>query len=470
MEAILGRLVIASNRVGSAHKADEGGLATALRAIAEEREVVWFGYGGEAAPGDGGRMRVEEDESFTRLLVDLDPADYDGYYLHVANRVLWPLFHYRIDLAEFDRAAWQRYNRVNAILAERLAEALRPDDTVWVHDYHLIPLAQCLRRLGVGNRIGFFLHIPFPASEVLTTLPVHAELVRALFAYDLVGFQSEHDLLAFQDYVEREASGRTGLEGLCHAFGRSLRAGCFPISIDTRKVTATAARAAAMRPAARLRDSLSGRHLAVGVDRLDYTKGLIKRLDAIERLFETRPSLTRDLVMLQIAPPSREAVPEYQQIRAELDARIGRINGAYGEPDLLPVRYLNRHFRHEVLFGIYRASRVALVTPLRDGMNLVAKEYVASQDPADPGVLVLSRFAGAAAEMDAALIVNPYDVDQVADALESALVMPLEERQARHAQMMGRLLDFDVHDWCGAFLKALQRCRNPATTPHLAMS
>jgi trehalose 6-phosphate synthase len=462
-EAALARLFIVSNRVGSSLKANEGGLATAIHAATEERDIVWFGPSGDQVAGSGGTMRREPEGRLMRLLVDLDPTDYDGYYNRFANRVLWPLFHYRIELAEFDRESWAAYCRVNEILADRLSEALAPDDMVWVHDYHLFPLADALRRRGCGNRIGFFLHIPFPAPEILTTLPVHGALMHMLFAYDLVGFQSDRDVQAFQDYVDREAGGRTGLDGLSHAYGRSLRAGCFPISIDTAKVANLAARSVRSRAADRLRASLSGRQLVIGVDRLDYSKGLIRRLAAVEHLFATRPALRHEVVMLQIAPPTREEVPEYQQIRADLDACIGRINGTYGEPDVLPVRYLNRHFRQEVLFGFYRASRIGLVTPLRDGMNLVAKEYVASQDPSDPGVLILSRFAGAALELEGgALIVNPYDVDRVSEALGTALAMPLQERRQRWETMMLRLERADVHAWYDGFVQALQRSRNHA--------
>jgi trehalose 6-phosphate synthase len=313
-----------------------------------------------------------------------------------------------------------------------------------------------LRGLGVRNALGFFLHIPFPTPDVLTTLPVHEALVRELFAYDLVGFQTEKDVQAFGDYVEREAGGWIGNDGTMHAYGASVRAGHFPISIDTRVVAVRAARAMRTRRAARLRESLGGRQLVIGVDRLDYTKGLVHRFDAIERLLDTHPEHRNAIVVLQIAPPSREDVPEYQHIRAELDARIGRINGRFGEFDQLPVRYLNRRFRQETLFGFYRASRAAMVTPLRDGMNLVAKEFVASQDPEDPGVLVLSRFSGAARELDAALIVNPFDVDQIVDALDRALAMPVEERRTRYQAMMARLDRHDVHTWREAFLDALQ--------------
>jgi trehalose 6-phosphate synthase len=321
----------------------------------------------------------------------------------------------------------------------------------------MIPLGAALRRLGVDNLLGFFLHIPFAAPEVLTTLPVHAALVRSLFAYELVGFQTGKDLQAFQDYVQREAGGRAGDAGTMHAFGTSVRAGTYPIGIDPTVVAAHAARAARTRQAARLHDSLAGRRLIIGVDRLDYTKGLVHRFAALERLLETRPQYRRSIVALQIASPSREDVPEYQQLRAELDARIGRINGRFGDPDHLPVRYVNRRFRQETLFGFYRASRVAMVTPLRDGMNLVAKEFVAAQDPEDPGVLILSRFAGAARELNDALIVNPFDVDEIADAVDRALDMPIEERRARYAPLMSRLEQYDVHAWREDFLNALQR-------------
>ena len=451
----MGRLVIASNRVGSSLKGNEGGLATAMLAAFDQREVIWLGWSGEVTDEPSGPTRVQREGRLTRMLVDLERADYEGYYLEFANCVLWPVFHYRVNLAEYGREQWAAYGRVNEMFAERLVPALRPDDVLWVHDYHMMPLGAALRRLRVDNPIGFFLHIPFPASEVLATLPVHEALVRALFAYDLVGFQTEKDLQAFTDYVEREAGGWIGHDGTIHAYGKSVRAGSFPISVDTSLVADRAARAMSTRQAARLRESLSDRRLVIGVDRLDYTKGLVHRFDAIERLLEANPQYRRAVVVLQIAPPSREDVLEYQRIRAELDARIGRINGRFGDPDHLPLRYVNRSFRQETLFGFYRASRVALVTPLRDGMNLVAKEFVASQDPDDPGVLVLSRFAGAARELDTALIVNPFDVDQITDALDRALAMPIEERRARYETMMAQLEEHDVHAWRDAFLGAL---------------
>jgi trehalose 6-phosphate synthase len=452
----MARLVIVSNRVGSSLEANAGGLATAMVAALGQREAIWFGWSGTVTEAAPGATQVRHDGRVTRMLVDLERADYEGYYLGFANRALWPLFHYRVDLAEYNPAGYAAYGRVNELLAARLAAVLEPDDIVWVHDYHLIPFAAALRGIGVKNRIGFFLHIPFPVPDLLATLPVHDALVRALFTYDLVGFQTDKDLQAFADYVEREAEGWMCDDGTAHAYGTRVRAASFPIGIDTRVVAAQAARAMRTGQAARLRDSLSGRNLVIGVDRLDYSKGLTRRFAAVERLLETRPQHRRAIVVLQIAPTTREDIPEYQQIRAELDACMGRINGRFGEPDLLPVRYLNRHFRQESLMGFYRASRVAMVTPLRDGMNLVAKEFVASQAQDDPGVLVLSRFAGAASELDAALVVNPFDVDEVADALDRALAMPVEERRERHGANLARIEHHDVHAWCRSFLDTLR--------------
>jgi trehalose 6-phosphate synthase len=448
-----------SNRVGSSIRPNDGGVATAILASLGRQDVVWCGWSGQVSDGEPGPPRIQTEGRLTRVLIDLARADYDGYYVEFANRVLWPLFHYRPDLAEYRASGWDAYGRVNELFADHLAATLAPDDIVWIHDYHLIPLGAALRERGVKNSLGLFLHIPFPQSEVLTTLPVHDALIRAFFSYDLVGFQTNKDLQAFADYVEREAEGWIDGDGAVHSYGKQIRVGAFPISIDTRAVAMHAQRASGTSQAARLRNSLSGRKLIIGVDRLDYSKGLVHRFAAIERLLDKHPNFRRGIVVLQIAPLTREDVPEYQQIRADLDACMGRINGRFGEPELLPVRYLNRRFRQETLFGFYRSSRVGMVTPLRDGMNLVAKEFVASQDPADPGVLVLSRFAGAASELDAALIVNPYDVDQVAATLDRALEMDAGERRERHNAMMAQLSAHDVHAWRDAFLDALQKCQ-----------
>jgi trehalose 6-phosphate synthase len=455
----LARVVIVSNRVSPAASAqnNQGGLAIAMQATLDRDRAMWFGWSGEVVDEWPSAPQLSQDGRTTRALLDLPRKDYEHYYAGFSNRALWPLFHYRIDLSEFDYEDYAGYRRVNEAFAEHLAPLLDPDDVIWVHDYHLIPLGSFLRERGVTQRIGFFLHTPFPVPEILTTLPVHEDLVRALAAYDLVGFQTDSDLRAFLEYIRREAHGETRADGRFSAFGRRSQAASFPIGIDTDRVTERAQYAADSQRSRRLRDSLAGRKLVIGVDRLDYSKGLINRFKGVQLLFEDHPEHRRGAVVLQIAPPTRGDVPEYRQLRQALDGLMGRINGRFGEPDLLPVRYLNRHFSQDTLFGYYRLAAVGLVTPLRDGMNLVAKEYVASQNPENPGVLILSRFAGAAQQLTAAVTVNPYDPHGIAAALDRALIMPLQERRERHAALIKVLHDYDLTAWRDRFLAALMR-------------
>ena len=452
-----GRLVIVSNRVSTPAqmRSSAGGLAVAMSAALRERTALWFGFSGETSESASAAPVVTRDGALTRALIDLPRADYAKYYGGFANGALWPLFHYRVGVMDFSYGDYEAYLRINEEFARHLVPLLRADDLVWIHDYHLIPLAQMLRAKGVTQRIGFFLHIPFPTPEVLTTLPVHDAIVRALAQYDLVGFHTPKDVVAFTDYLVREKGDTTVGEGWAEAYGRKFKVGAFPIGIDPEAVASRAERSAGSVRSRQLRESLSGRKLAIGVDRLDYTKGLVRRFRAVEQMFETYPEHRRGLVVLQIAPPTRGDVAEYRRVRAELNGLIGHINGRFGEPDLLPVRYLNRQYGQDILFGYLRLSAVGLITPLRDGMNLVAKEYVASQDPEDPGVPVLSRFAGAAQQMQAALIVNPFDVVATANALHQALIMPLEERRERYRTLMDSIRGYDIYRWRDSFVDAL---------------
>jgi trehalose 6-phosphate synthase len=317
-------------------------------------------------------------------------------------------------------------------------------------------VAEELRRAGLQNRMGFFLHTPFPALEVMTVMPAHESLIRSMCAYDLVGFQTESDLRAFWDYIVLEAGGEVIDNRMIRAFGRTVRADVFPIGIDTDNLAKQAEIAHASRQIERLRQSLVERDLIVGVDRLDYSKGLPERFQAFERLLQNYPSNRGRVTFMQIAPPSRSDVPEYLEIRQTLETAAGHINGRFAEFDWVPIRYLNKSFNRRTLAGFFRTARIGLVTPLRDGMNLVAKEYVAAQDPKDPGVLVLSRFAGAARELDSALIVNPYDMDNVAEALERGLQMSKVERRERWTAMFNRLKQHDVVAWREDFVDNLE--------------
>lgn len=450
-----GRLVAVSNRVGPVKgAAAAGGLAVGLVEALSERGGVWFGWSGRTRAAGRGRLRTEHAEGITLATLDLSAAEFDGYYNGFANNCLWPLLHFRVDITRFERTEYETYRRVNRRFAEALVKLLRRDDLVWVHDFHLIPLGEELRRRRVRQRIGFFLHTPFPPAEILATLPAEAALTRALFDYDLVGFQTEGDLARFRDHVERAHGGRSRGDRLA-AFGREIGIGTFPIGIDVDRFRRYAFTAPGSREFARMRGVLGGRDQFIGVDRLDYSKGLLRRLDAFGRYLAAHPKAHGQVILLQVAPVSRGGIESYRNFRLELDREAARVNGRFARFDWTPVHYLNRALPRRTLAGLYRASRVGVVTPIRDGMNLVAMEYVAAQDPVDPGVLLLSRFAGAAAYLGDALLVNPYDGDETATAMHRAREMRIQERRRRHEALMRSLRARDVGRWHRGFLAAL---------------
>lgn len=452
----MSRLIVISNRVSAPtaqQPSAQGGLAVALTAALREADGIWFGWSGET--GDTGELRFETYDGVTSATIDLPEQDVEEYYDGYANRTLWPLFHYRLGLTEFERDFQGGYERVNRLFSEVISPHVEPDDLVWVHDYHMVPLGWMLRQKGITNRLGFFLHIPWPPTRLLIALPEHRRLVEGLFAYDVVGFQTREWLETFHDYVEREMGGTIGPGDEVTVGGRTIKAIACPIGIDAREFIAAANGEKAAATFNRMVESVHGRNLIVGVDRLDYSKGIEERFNGYQRFLETRPDQLTNVSLLQIAPPSRATVQSYQEIRATLDALSGRINGAFAEIDWVPLRYVNRGLPRDVLAGVYRAARVALVTPLRDGMNLVAKEFVAAQNPDDPGVLVLSRFAGAAEQLGEALLINPYSPDEMADAIEQALAMPRDERIARWRKMYDNVCREDVIWWRRRFTDTL---------------
>lgn len=454
----MSRLVVVSNRVADPRKTAAGGLAVALADALHSTGGMWFGWSGNIAK-DGvsgeGELHIQQAGNVTLATVDLSSEDYAGYYLGYSNDVLWPVFHYRLDLARFDAGHIDAYRRVNRLFARKLMGLLKPDDIIWVHDYHLIPLGAELRAMGCKNRIGFFLHIPLPPQLMLAAIPQHEWLVRALFAFDLVGFQSEADMLHFSRYVQAEANATALGNDRFHAYNRTLRAGAFPIGIDVDEFQRLTMAKESQDMYLRMKEEYSRRKLLLGVERLDYSKGLPQRMKAFQALLKKYPENLKIATLIQIASPSRENMDAYSDLLRELETLCGSINGNFGELDWMPIRYMHRNVARKRLPGLYRVARVALVTPLRDGMNLVAKEFIAAQDPEDPGVLVLSRFAGAAEQMEHALLVNPYDIDGTADVIQQALKMPLEERQARHEQLLNRIRRHDVHWWRKGFLDAL---------------
>ncbi|WP_211873473.1 alpha,alpha-trehalose-phosphate synthase (UDP-forming) [Plastoroseomonas arctica] len=458
----MSRLVIISNRV-SVPTSDvggaQGGLSVALAAALRESTGIWFGWSGEETAHFSGHINFQRNFGVTTATIDLEAQDIDEYYNGYANRTLWPLFHYRVDLAEFERGFAGGYERVNARFADTVAPLIEAEDLVWVHDYHLIPLGQKLRERGCRNRIGFFLHIPWPPTPLLLSLPSHRELVQSVFAYDVVGFQTLDSLEAFRDYARVQLDAEFGEDGSVTHEGRTIRAIACPIGIDTAEFRASATSEVALGVFERMRLSANGRTMIIGVDRLDYSKGLEERFLGYERFLGSHPDQHGAVFLLQIAPPSRADVQSYQEIRAHLDALSGRINGEFADAEWVPIRYVNKGHRRDQLAGMYRAARIGLVTPLRDGMNLVAKEYVAAQDPADPGVLILSRFAGAAEQLVDALLINPHSPEDMADAIATALAMPLAERIARWRRLMDNIEAEDVIWWRRRFTEALEAAR-----------
>ncbi len=453
----MSRLVVVSNRVGDLSKgAQSGGLAVALGDALRNDNGVWFGWSGEIVdePAKAG-LSLDRQGKVTIATQALTHAEYDAYYLGVSNRALWPTFHYRLDLAVFDGAAIQGYWEVNRRFARALAGLLSEDDVVWVHDYHLIPLGAELRALGVTNRIGFFLHIPFPPPEIVTAIPDHARLFDTLFAYDVVGFQTEQYVANFGRYAEETAEEVSPDTHPHRTKKRELLAKCYPIGIDVDTFHAMAQTPEADDRIRRLKRGNIETHI-IGVDRLDYSKGLPDRFRSFRRLLQLHPEHAKSIVLMQIAPPTREELSAYADIRAELEQLSGAINGEFGDFDWTPVRYVHRSVARDTLAALFRGSRIGLVTPLRDGMNLVAKEYVAAQDTENPGVLVLSQFAGAADELKEALLVNPYDPDEVARALHLAIGMPAAERLERHAALIERVRRHDATRWRESFLADLR--------------
>ena len=455
----MSRLVVISNRVADPRKPAAGGLAVALGEALNQTGGLWFGWSGtvveDGTPGEGD-LHSRNAGAVTLATVDLCREDHDTYYQGYSNSVLWPVFHYRLDLADFNAGYIAGYRRVNQMFARKLLPLLRDDDIIWVHDYHLIPLAAELRAMGCKQRIGFFLHIPMPPPLIMAAIPQHEWLMRSLFAYDLVGLQSEADVSHFKRYVRNEGSAEELDERRVRAFGATVVVQSFPIGIDVDEFTRLTHATDAVETYENMRAEYSRRRLLLGIDRLDYSQGIPQRVRAFRELLDRYPENRDSATLIMIASPTRDDVNAYGDLRQELEGLCGAVNGDYGELDWMPVRYIHRMVARKRVPGLCRAAAVGLVTPLRDGMNLVAKEYVVAQDPDDPGVLVLSRFAGAAEQLKEALLVNPYDTQGMADSIQQALQMPLVERQARHQKLMARIRQYDVHWWRNTFLSALQ--------------
>ncbi len=429
-----------------------------MLAALREHGGVWVGWNGRFDDARAGNVQHYSEEGIDFVTFALARRQGQAYYNGFANRVLWPLLHGRGDLVDYQREEYGHYHDVNQLFADVLHKLLRPGDTLWIHDYHLLPLAQRLRERGLDQAMGFFLHTPLPGIDQLRALPRHAGLLGALCACDLIGVQTDADLHALHDYVTCELDARIidRDRGVYDSRGQRFHCGAFPIGIDVGSVQAASARAPRLQVVQRLRNSMGDRKMVVGVDRLDYSKGIPQRFRAFGEFLRRHPHRQREVSLLQIAPPSRGEVREYRLIREELNQLAGAINGTWADPDWMPIRYVNKSFAQSTLTGFYRMARVGLVTPFRDGMNLVAKEFIAAQDAEDPGVLVLSQMAGAARQLDSALLVNPHDLTGMAQAIEAALAMPLTERRQRWTSAMDTLRRHSLDQWRQDFLARLR--------------
>ena len=449
-------LVVVSNRLpslGGGRGREVGGLVSALLPALRRHHGMWLGWSGQER--DPGLVLSRDDTDVpARAQFDYPPGWREAFYVGFCNRALWPLLHGFPTRVHYVDEEWQRYTEANAAYARMVGEVGTPDATIWVHDYQLLLVGRELRRRDHAGRLGLFVHVPFPPRDLFETLPWAAELLEGILDFDLIGFQTRRWADNFLACV-RGLLDRTIEDGVVRGGGRRARVGGFPIGIDPGAFVRGAGEPD-VPDVVRLRETLRDRKLVLGVDRLDYSKGIPERLEAFARMLELHPELRRRTSLIQISVPSRSDVPEYAELRHRVENLVGRINGLYGEADWVPVRYLYRSYDHRVLAQLYRAADVALVTPLRDGMNLVAKEYVASQDDADPGVLLLSKFAGASEDMTAAVLTNPYHREGLAADLARALEMPLAERIERQRQLREVVDRTAATDWAERFLDALR--------------
>lgn len=446
-------LVVISNRTPTTmigRQREVGGLVSALEPALHDGKGIWLGWSGREREGSR-NLNIDAFARPPHATFDLTPVWREKFHANFCNRVLWPLFHGSSTRVTYNTEDWNAYEAANAAYAGHALELARPDATIWVHDYHLLLVARELRRRGHAGPLGMFLHIPFPSRDLLETLPWCGELLDAMLAFDLVGFHTGRWASAFIEAV-RHLPGVTVDGHAIHRAGRTTRVGTFPIGIDPAPFMLATEDSPDV---AGLRASLGERRLLLGVDRLDYSKGIPERLAAFERLLEQQPEWRGRISFVQVSVPSRAEIPDYVELKHRVETMVGRINGRYGEADWVPVRYLYRSYDHVVLAQLYRLADIAVVTPLRDGMNLVAKEFVAAQSPESPGVLVLSRFAGAAAELTDAILTNPSHPDGLAADLARALRMPREERVERHARLLACVQRTTPQSWARDFLTAL---------------
>ncbi len=432
-----------------------GGLVTALDPVMKKSGGEWFALVNRDSYKFPTRVKVRDEgggPGYTINFLKVDGLLLDGFYVGFSNSTLWPLFHCFLGRTVFEKEYWDNYLRVNAYVANVIGRRVNDGDFVWVHDYHFMLLPKLLRRTGKRISVGFFLHIPFPPLDILMTMPWAEDVLEGILGSDLIGFHTEGYLRNFLDSVEHLLEARVDrARGIIHYGGRKIKCGRFPISIDYERFKSVALDENTARRVKGIREAFGVRNLGIGVDRLDYTKGVLERLIAIEKLLDRYKDLRRNFVFIQLTVPSREKVTEYEEMKRTIDEVVGRINGKFAERGWVPIHYYYRSFQFENLVSYYRAADVGVVTPLKDGMNLVSKEYVVSKVGL-PGALILSELTGAADELKEAHLVNPYDIDAVADAIYMALSLPDHVKKERMERLNRRIMKNDIYAWLDSFI------------------
>ena len=477
MKLLEGRLITVSNRLpvevkvragGPRLSKSAGGLATALDSVWRFSHGVWVGWGGaaETSTANGLLAKAARGRSYTFKPVPLSRDEISKFYSGFANEIIWPLFHDMPSRCDFDPEYWEVYQRVNRRFAQFTAEVTNGKDLIWAHDYHLMLMGRYLREAGRATTAGFFLHIPFPAPDMFEKLPWRKPILRALLHYDMVGFQTDRDRWNFLSCLERilpEAqSVREDPYSSVMLEGRRTRVGTFPISIAFEEFANHAASREIENASRQFRRELSNKFLVLGVDRMDYTKGIPERLKAFRILLRRYPELRHQVTLLQVVVPSREEIPNYKELRREVELLVSQINGEFTEGGWVPIHYMHRNLTRKQLVTYYRGADIMLITSLKDGMNLVAKEFCAAQVD-ECGVVVISEFAGASAELQhGALVVNPNDLSGIAEAIHRACVMPIEEKRSRMRLLRDIIRTYSVQSWAEAFLNAAITTRAPA--------
>ncbi len=434
-----------------------GGVVSALDPLMQKHRGIWIAWGSGSADfticDSENRVIVPKNNpKYVLKRIHLSKKEIENYYYGFSNRVLWPLFHLFIEKMELNQEYWHYYHRVNKKFAQSVLNEIKKDELIWIHDYHLTLVPKFIKKEKPEAKIAFFWHIPWPPWEAFGSLPQRNDIIKGLLNSDLIGFHTSHYVKKFMECAEKIPDVKLNVrKGIIKSEFNKTKIRHVPLGISYKDFADSTFAENAVKKARRLKKLHKNRNIILGLDRLDYTKGILDRLKAYEHFLDQNPEYKEKVVLVQIASPSRNKIDEYCKMKKEIDEAVGNINGRFGNEEWTPVMYFSRKMTQQSLLAYYKAADVSLLTPLRDGMNLIAKEYTASKD--DDGVLILSEFAGAAEELQEALLVNPFNIQETADVIKTAVEMPLEEKKQRFQSLKKKVKDHDAEWWLDNFLK-----------------